>query len=389
MDIRAFFAMAAHNLVNRYLDLIQGQRDIDKNHLHSGAGLPQPLVEGLPIDSYEPSEQAPNTPVTEHTPVECPAGTEVDENNPPQGLPEETAQPPQPNVNPDGTYFFRRSARLDYQLNLRFDLHAVTQTVQQLSDGDLEALETYAAANFGLAAAMTFKGKQVVETNMPGVEGEAAPPTHVRGRSLLRAHQVRQIGIQSRHFAVRAFHREATHMMESLKVTEQDGYQRAVNKFAYRFTMDSRLSFAFLERFNVQTGEVAGQMPESLSDYLTSAGNAAEKATPEIMGAFFDAVDAYLNDAEEQIIQKVNQFFDMAAEQLGFSGELVDFARDQLVETVESFFNRVDNALEGLESHFIPSELVQVTLPINEPTVLPADYENPAVVDQKAQVAVA
>jgi hypothetical protein len=341
------------------------------------------------VDRWEPSLQAQyivqngNVPIEQPNPMETEAPLQDQAPNP-------VDTEPEPEVQPESTYFFQRKARLDYQLDLRFDLNAVTETVQQFSEGDLEALEAFTAANFGLAAAMDFKGKQVVETNMPGIEGGASPPTQIKGRSLMKAHQVRHIAVQNRNFALQAFHHEATHTMKSLKVTEQDGYRRTVNKFAYRFTMDSRLSFAFLERFNIQTQDVAAQMPESLGDYLTSAGTAAEKATPEIIGAFFDAVDAYLDGAEEQIIEKVNQFFDMAAEELGLSDDLVDFARDHLLGTIESFFDRVDNALADMESHFLPSDLVQPTLPVGEPEILPpVDYENPAVVEDKAQIAVA
>ena len=388
MGILGFFAIAARNLRNHYLGLANIHPGSDRNNTYNRAKWHPRYIPQVNVDRWEPSLQAQYIIPNSNVPTEQPKPPE-----PEASLQDQAPNPvncePKPEIQPESTYFFRRKARLDYQLDLRFDLHAVTQTVQQLSDGDLEALEKFTAANFGLAAAMDFKGKQVVETNMPGVEGGALPPTQIKGRSLMKAHQVRRIAVQSRNFALRAFHHEATHTMKSLKVTEQDGYRRTVNKFAYRFTMDSRLSFAFLERFNVQTQDVAEQIPESLGDYLTSAGNTAEKATPEIIGAFFDAVDAYLDGAEEQIIEKVNQFFDMAAEELGLSDDLVDFARDHLLGTIESFFDRVDNALADLESRFVPSNLVQPTLPVGEPELLPAEYENPAVAEEKAQVAVA
>jgi len=388
MGILGLFAIAARNLRNHYLDLANILPGSDRDSTYDSAKWHPRLIPQANSDRWEPSLQAQCIIPNGNVPTEQPKPPEPEAQLQDQA-PNPVDYEPKAEVQPDGTYFFRRSARLDYRLDLRFDLHAITQTVQQLSDGDLEALEKFTAANFGLAAAMDFKGKQVVETNMPGVEGEAPPPTQVRERSLMKSRQVQQIAIQSRQFAVRAFHREATDIMKSLKVTEQDGYRRTVNKFAYRFTMDTRLSFAFLERFNIQTQDVAEQMPESLGDYLSSAGNTAEKATPEIIGAFFDAVDAYLDGAEEQIIEKVNQFFDMAAEELGLSGALVDFARDHLLETVESFFNRVDNALADMKSHFVPSDLVQPTLPVGEPELLPAEYENPAVAEERAQVAMA
>ncbi len=388
MGIHHLFAIAARNLRDHYLGLANGHPESDRSGAYHSAKWHPRFTRQASVDRWEPSPQAqyviPNVNIATQQPIPPEPEAQL-----PDQAPDTVDCEPQSEVQPEATYFFRQRARLDYQLDLRFDLQAVTWTAQQLSEGDLGALERLTAASFGFAAAMDFKGKQITETNMAGVEGEAAPSNQVKDRSLTKAHQVQRIAAQSRNFAVRAFHHEAAHVMKSLKVSEQDGYRRTVSKFAYRFMMDSRLSFAFLERFNVQTQDVAEQMPDSLGDYVASAGNAAEKATPEIIGAFFDAVDAYLDGAEEQIIEKVNQFFDMVAEELGLSGELVEAARDHLLETVASFFSRVDSALADLESRFIPSDLVQPTLPVGEPEVLPAEYKQPVEVEEKAEIAVA
>lgn len=379
MTIYQFFAVAAMNLRQHYLDLAYGQRETDPHITQSGTQAPQSAIPEVESDSFEPTVELPLADPTEDGPDEYLRNAEADVNKVDQKL--------QPSLQPDGTYFFQRRSKLDYKLDLRFDLQAISQTVEQLSEGDLKAAETLFAGGFGLEAAMKFSGKQITETNM--TDNEANPVTQMQERSFMKSRLSQQLAIQNRQFALQAFHRESTDVMKSLKVTNHDGYQRTVNKFTYRFKMDSQLSFAFLDRFNVQTQGVAEQMPESLGGYLNSAGNIVEKASTEMIGSFFDAVDAYLDGAEEQILEKVNQFFDMAAEQLGMSGALVDQAREQLVETVESFFDRVDTALESVESFFVPTDLEQPTLPIGEPEVIPVDYENPAVTEEKTEIAVA
>ena len=39
------------------------------------------------------------------------------------------------------TYYFNRQAKLDYNLQLQFNLSALTQTIQQLSEGDVLSVE--------------------------------------------------------------------------------------------------------------------------------------------------------------------------------------------------------------------------------------------------------
>ena len=148
--------------------------------------------------------------------------------------------------------------------------------------------------------------------------------------------------------------------------------------------LDNSFSFAFLDRFNIQTRDVAEQVPESLSSYLASAGNMAESGTSEMMAAFFDAVDGYLDEAEVTLADNVGRFFDLAAEALGFSGEMVDSAKVQLTETVASFFDQVETALASLQSRFLPPE---AELPPG--SGVPRDYLDPAVAQEQAQLTVA
>ena len=74
-----------------------------------------------------------------------------------------------------------------------------------------------------------------------------------------------------------------------------------MNKIAYRLQVDSRFSFAFAERLNIQTERVAGARPDQIGDYLQNAGDVALKGTNEMMSAFFDGVDTYLDATEQSL----------------------------------------------------------------------------------------
>ncbi|MDH4158195.1 MAG: hypothetical protein OEW00_13065, partial [candidate division Zixibacteria bacterium] len=279
------------------------------------------------------------------------------------------------------TYYFLRRAKLDYRMQLQFDLAALTHTLQQVVDGDAEAVDEFAAAGFGLTAALDFKGREVVETNVTESTDGGTTPTVWQ---TARARQAATFGYQSRNFAVESFRREAVNIRRATKITDFDGHRRTVNKFSLRFMLDNSFNFAFLDRFNIQTRDVAQQIPESVGSYLASAGSLAESGTSEMMVAFFDAVDNYLDEAEVTLADNVGRFFDLAAEALGFSGEMVDTAKAQLTDTVTDFFGRVDAALASLQARFLPTE---TELPPGP--VVPPDYLNPAVAQEQAQLAVA
>jgi len=256
----------------------------------------------------------------------------------------------------DGTYYFIRQAKLDYNLQLQFNLSALTQTVQQMSEGDVLSVDDFAAAGFGLKADMDFSGREIIQTNMIDSAQNDRTFTRTTKSQSLDYSRATAIKYQSRDFNVQSFQREALNVRQSEKITDVNGHRRTVNKFSLRYVSDDSFSYSFLERFNVQTRDVGGQAPESLSGYLQSAGNVAEKGSEEMMTSFFDIVDNYLDNAETELLENVSAFFDMATKELGFSTELVDVARDNLVNTVEGFFDRVDMAVDGLESRFVSSE---------------------------------
>lgn len=339
VDITAFLASVADSFRSRYLTL-----NLEFERAHRPAPVTtdpspassEPAPESIaPADTYEPSAHESAAPPDSKDPATNPI----------------TPATPNPvEKQPDGTYFYQRRARLDYRLDLSFDLAALTQTVEKLAEGDPGAVEQLTAAGFGLSADFDAKGFQQVRTNT----GEDTPA----GRQHQLAHgAVRNSGrylVNSRDFAMDVFFNEATRIHRNLNESAQGAHRQAVNKFALRFHADNRFSFAFLERFNVQTEQMNEEQPEALSGYLNSAGEVASGGTNDMMAAFLDAVDGYLDDTAEAMLNKVSAFFDLAAEELGFSGDMVAQARESLTGTIEAFFQRVDEALAQLKSQYAP-----------------------------------
>ncbi len=359
MGLLGFFAGIAHNFINHYRNLAGANSDNiavrGRHERHSAEQQKAPVTQA---DTYQPAQPSDHNPPPTYNRPEVPQ----------QNTPATDDQPE--------TYYIRRAAHLNYKLDLAFDLTAFTETIGSLEDGDIENFRQLAAAGFGFRAGFDIHGKQVVETNQPG-DGTLPEALKTGGLSRSRSRQLRLFEAHDREFAVRSFLREAVQIRQSNKFTTTGGHARAVNRFALRFRMDSSFSFAHLNRFNVQTNRMADELPDSLESYLNSAGNLAQAGTNEIMATFFDAVDAYLNQAEGQLLEKVGAFLEQAAQELGFSGSLVDVAKNHLTNSIESFFNRVDTAVSDFRTRFVPDELIQPTMPVGDPVILPAEQPAP------------
>jgi hypothetical protein len=200
---------------------------------------------------------------------------------------------------------------------------------------------------------MDIRGKETVEA---GGLNKALGEGHARNTNLIKARNAAAFAAQSQNFALESFSRESLRIKSAMDLKTGESYQRAVNKFALRYRMDNQFSMAVLNRFNLQTERVTKDMPEHLEKYCESAGGVAESGTTQMMTAFFDAVDAYLDQAEEALLQRANEFFDLAASELGYSEEMIASAKAHVVGTIESFFDQVDKAMAAMESFFLPQQ---------------------------------
>jgi hypothetical protein len=253
----------------------------------------------------------------------------------------------------DGTYYYRREAKLDYRLDMSFDLAAIARVAAKIENGDLTEAESLLAGGFGLHADFQADGSQTVETNITDEnQTDSATRSKSRSRAVQGQALARRYGDSERGFALDMFRRDASSVRRSLKSSVRDSHRKTTNKIAVRFQSDTQFSFALAQRFNVQTQQVADTAPESLESYLKSTGGVAENGSADMMATFFDAVDAYLQGSYEDIKSRTGAFLDQAAGELGFSGELVDTAREQLTASIDSFFGRVTDAVAALAQQF-------------------------------------
>lgn len=397
MDISGFFATVANNFRDKYLDLAQQYQSMRPTTITQPVETPTQVTPSAPVDEYQPSGEVPtdtgevptgtgevpvksDLPITGEPPVaagEQPVSTGGTTNaDAPTATDREDLSVPI-DQKPDGTYYYQRQARLDYKLDLRFNLGAMTQTIEKIADGESGSIEQFAAAAFGLEAGFDIRGVQRVRTNMI----DADDPTRRHELTKAKEHHTSEFRAQSRDFKVRSFYDEATRLHRNLNESARGNHRQAVNQFALRYRLDNQFSFSQLQRFNTQTEQVAGEMPDAVGDYAVSAGNVAANGSPDMMATFFDAVDGYLNDSEAAILDKVTAFFDQAAEELGFSGAMVEQARTQLTESIEGFFDRVDQAVAQLEAKFVPEASIPVIEPDIAPPLEPLDSSKLSLID--------
>ncbi len=374
MGITGLFSSFANNLLNHYQQLIN---DIKSHQTpkHYTQSTPE-IMPGQVSDANVPlTEDSYNSPVSPTNQEEisglplAPSNDTVDDvgnttipassdSFVPSGEEPEVGEDAPANIMPDGTYSFKSSSQLDYKLNLSFDLAAISRTVRYLSEGDVDQVEQLSAAGMGLSADFALSGHQVTKTSFENTEGSNRMTDHLRGRNMSQMNQANAFMANSRDFKVQSFYKEASNIRNSFDVMNHNGHSRTINKLAMRYNMDSSFSFANLDRFNVQTQQVADQSPEALGAYFNNTGNLAETGSNDLMATFFNAVDGYLDQAEDNLLEKTVAFFEQAAEELGFSEPMIAMAKDHLISTIEGFFDRVDSAINKLESRFVPDQIV-------------------------------
>lgn len=391
MGIADFLATAASNFRIHYLELAARNNTEIKSH----SRLIDPGSTRSQIIS--PESATGSGPATDQVDRYVPSGIERDDlESPDQSNDSEHPENNDLEKLPDGTYSYRRESSLKIKLDLKFELGAITRTAQRLENGEITAIDSFTAAGFGLRASMHAEGRQVVESSVSGESDSSGSEFRLKERSSVSARSARQFGYQDDNFAMNAFSRESANIRRSLDVKVHDNHRRAVNKISMRFRLDSTFSFAQATRFNVQTNRVAEQTPEAVGQYLDTAGKvAASDASSDLLTGFFDAVDSYLDDSEQALLDNVTAFFDAAAEELGFSSGLVDVAREKLTQSITSFFDRVETALDSVASQFTSTSSVPDVQPPRESVTplanipAPTDFAEIETDQEKALLAVA
>ncbi len=384
MGILGFLQNVASNFVNHYQDLSSriGQAETKTTI----APIPQATTKReAPVDSYEPShatsdiaskhnDEAKKTKKSNASHTQ-PTKTEREYDDDHDDKHDAITPSSGDTTQPEPTYSFQRKAELKFKLNLEFDLAAMQRTATMIEDGEVTSFEQLSSAGFGLHTDFKLSGEQFVRSTSSNSEVDS--PNSQQALAVTRSKQASAFRANSRDFAVESFFNEASKLKRFSSSNEADGYRQTINKFAFRYRSDSSFSFGNLERFNVQSNRVANEMPESFGSYVDSAGRIASSGSNDMMSTFFDTVDQYLDGAEEKLLQTTISAFDAAAAELGFEGEMVTVARDQLISSIEGFFDRVDTAVSSMQSNFVTQSSITQQPP--SPQINPAIMHTPDV----------
>ncbi len=369
MGISSFFNQIANNFRDHYQQLSDSvSLGKTPKYYYTDDTKKSTPQEQLPADSYLPSNESekPTTSTDKNKPST---------NTPTYANPTEPKEKTHPaNAETGDVAYFSRKTSLDYKMMLQFDLRAIQGVAESLADGDTQKITEFAAGGFGLKAAFDIKSSEIIETNMAeNIDGKSITKSKLNSKSRLAG----SFEAQAKNFNLQSFYNESTKMSRSMDTKTSANYRRSVNKFALRYRMDSKFNFSFINRFNVQTKQVAETDPSNLENYVKSAGNVAQSGTTEMMSTFFDAVDGYLNNAESDMLAKADQFFTMAVEELGFSEQTVSLVKDKLVDSIESFFGRVDEAVSMIASKYVPQTPQTEEIPVVQPEI-PTNKEDTA-----------
>jgi len=246
-----------------------------------------------------------------------------------------------------GTYSFQRKAELKYSMKLQFDLGVFTRTVEKIANGDLQSIESAMAGEFGFAADLNFSGYQTLQDN-----GQVDADSSLFRNAASGVKNQSAAALSSRDVSLQAFRSEASSIRRNMVSHLRDGHRLATNSLSFRFQMDNKMSARVLHQFNAQTTAIATDQPDVAPSYFGATDQMALQAPTQAVERFFNLVENHLSNYEQQLTAKAEGFFDTAASELGFSGALVDSAKENLMGSIDSFFNRVEGAMSRMESHY-------------------------------------
>jgi hypothetical protein len=275
----------------------------------------------------------------------------------------------------------RVRAEAEIRMRMSFSLRTIASAVERLENGELTASEAFEKTRIALSVDMSARGRSVTDTEL--VEGQEFAPQSATSKLKLQQQAAARYGAESGDFKLRGFLRDAMKIRDRLSVEQQGAHQRVVRQFELRYRFDAKFSLSHLERFNANTEAVNQAAPDQTSGFLAASGALAKSGSNEMVSAFFDAVENYLDSAHDQLTQSVDYFVDAASSQLGeLSQGMVSDLEGLLTGRIDAFFGRVEESLSQLESRYLPQAPVPPPPAVEPPS-------SPAVTDEeKAAVAV-
>lgn len=325
------------------------------------------------------------TPVADEAPVVKVTDDNAESSNPelPQ-VSEETEEVPE-SATPAS---ISMRSNLDIRMKLQFSMRSIIQMAQRIENGETTSTEELKQASFGLKA--DFRARGMTRTEVRGGDeveqghGHHGDVSRFRSKTKLSLRRAGGYQAQGADFNLRGFFKENMRVRDSLKIEQHGDHQIATHKFEMRYKFDSTFNIEHMNTFNAQTEKMAESDEGKLQSFLTQAGNVAETGTTEMMASFFDTVDGYLKNAEDQMLASANAFLNAAAGEMG-EGFASMGIKELITSRIESFFDAVETAVTSLKTMFMGPGAVEEVIAIDDVVAQPeVSVGDPAVASEEA-----
>ncbi len=306
-----------------------------------------------PQDTIELSNTDPKTPTDESPVVYTP---EIIAENAPEAP--ATAVDEIPEEPESGMVAIKTKINAQFNMNMIFDLSAFEQTImtfaEDAADGQVDIM-SYTDLNIGLHTDLHARAH--IRETFQVEEGMEGASSELKYREKGRFSSMGAALLKSRGFEAGMFYKESLKTKFRLHQEYKDGFLRVSRKMALKYTQDFRLNLRSMNMYNTQAETL--DQSGNLDNYLTSAEAIID--SPQLSGnlinQFFEAVEGYLDGAEDQLIAKIESFFDSMASELGVGSGLLESSREILIDSVESFFDRVETAVSAVTARYMPDSV--------------------------------
>jgi hypothetical protein len=205
--------------------------------------------------------------------------------------------------------------------------------------------------NYNLNLNIDYKAKLVEKRVKPETSGSGQARTVVTSKKTVKkywAGYMVQSHYRDRDKQVNMFFNQTEKTVSKINTVKVDNYRSVRNKVAARFKYNLNLDFSFLAQFNNQTQALDGMENNELDGYLNTTDKLLDSSA-ELTKAFFNTVDAYLDDTKERLIGRVEEFFNDLRQATGKDIEQFENDKELMIGQINEFFGNVQKLLDNAE----------------------------------------
>ena len=261
-------------------------------------------------------------------------------------------------VNGNGVYKLSKG-QLNVKLNLEFNAKNVEDFVNKLKQDLSSPQKPETSGELKIINAdLKVDAEETIKTKVSTGKGRARNiSVRYRKRSYSR--------ISYRRRNVEVAMRERERVEARLDVRHRNGYREVQKNLVQLYSQDITVKFSSVGKFNRQVTRMSKENPEAAQKYMDTTNKLVtnEKVKGETINSFFDTVEGFLNQAEKNLLKKIDTYFGNVEENFSFDKEQLAEAKKQMYKQVMNFFDKVDHVLENQEKKALepPVEMIEET----------------------------